>query len=93
MVQLLFIRVLRELIWILGSFLSRFSGGKFYKLKKNSNKWKNKTKQNKKNKVWLKLITINFRKNTKWMDNELAWHQDVNWVEQESLIILSRTKL
>ena len=93
MVQLLFIRVLRELIWILGSFLSRFSGGKFYKLKKNNNKWKNKTKQNKKNKVWLKLITINFRKNTKWMDNELAWHQYVNWVEQESFIILSRTKL
>ena len=48
MVQLLFIRVLRELIWILGSFLSRFSGGKFFKLKKNNNKWKNKTKQNKK---------------------------------------------
>ena len=55
-------------------------------------KKQNKTKQ-KKNKVWLKLITINFRKNTKWMDNELAWHQYVNWVEQESLIILSRTKL
>ena len=53
-------------------------------------KKQNKTK---KNKVWLKLITINFGKNTKWMDNELAWNQDVNWVEQESLIILSRTKL
>ena len=49
MVQLLFIRVLGELIWILGSFLSRFSGGKFYKLKKKQQQMKkqNKTKQKK----------------------------------------------